>query len=171
MTVYLVLNQQKQEALQVAQQAAAILQQQGACAVWPELDPARDEAALASADAVLTIGGDGTILHTARRTQPYGIPILGINLGRVGFLATCEIEEMVLHEVADVDADLLRRLVFAVYDVRRDSHLFRQRCVDGTSFDRLRATYRERRELSTVTLRGIGGTWQAILSEMGFKCV
>lgn len=83
----------------------------------------------------------------------------------------CEIEEMVLHEVADVDADLLRRLVFAVYDVRRDSHLFRQRCVDGTSFDRLRATYRDRRELSTVTLRGIGGTWQAILSEMGFKCV
>lgn len=83
----------------------------------------------------------------------------------------CEIEEMVLHEVADVDADLLRRLVFAVYDVRRDSHLFRQRCVDGTSFDLLRSTYRERRELSTVTLRGIGGTWQAILSEMGFKCV
>ena len=113
MTVYMVLNQQKPEALQVAEQAAAILQQQGACTVWPDADPARDEAALASADAVLTIGGDGTILHTARRTQPYGIPILGINLGRVGFLATCEIEEMPskLARLAASDYQLDRRML------------------------------------------------------------
>ena len=99
MTVYMVLNQQKPEALQVAEQAAAILQQQGACTVWPDADPARDEAALASADAVLTIGGDGTIR--------------GINLGRVGFLATCEIEEMPskLARLAAGDYQLDRRML------------------------------------------------------------
>ena len=94
MTVYLVLNQQKPEARRVAEEAARILEARGARVVWPQADPARDEAALAGADAVLTIGGDGTILHTARRALPHGLPILGVNLGRVGFLATCEIEEM-----------------------------------------------------------------------------
>ena len=94
MIVYLVLNQQKAEARRVAEQAAGILEQCGAQAIWPDSDPERDSALLAKANAVLTIGGDGTILHTARRTRLHGIPILGINLGRVGFLATCEIEEM-----------------------------------------------------------------------------
>ena len=94
MIVYLVLNQQKAEARRVAEQAAGILEQCGAQAIWPDSDPERDSALLAKANAVLTIGGDGTILHTARRTRLHGISILGINLGRVGFLATCEIEEM-----------------------------------------------------------------------------
>lgn len=45
-------------------------------------------------DAIVTIGGDGTILHEAKLSLEYKKPILGINLGRCGFLATCEIEEM-----------------------------------------------------------------------------
>ena len=43
---------------------------------------------------ILTIGGDGTILHEANLSLQYAKPILGINLGRCGFLATCEISEM-----------------------------------------------------------------------------
>ncbi len=38
------------------------------------------------ADLVLTLGGDGSILRAMQRTAPAGIPLLGINLGRVGFL-------------------------------------------------------------------------------------
>jgi len=40
--------------------------------------------------AVLTLGGDGTILHVITLVQDSGIPILGINLGRLGFLASVE---------------------------------------------------------------------------------
>ncbi len=41
-------------------------------------------------DFVLTMGGDGTILHTVTMVRDTGIPILGINLGRLGFLASVE---------------------------------------------------------------------------------
>jgi len=39
------------------------------------------------ADLALSIGGDGTFLNTAARIGNKGIPILGINTGRLGFLA------------------------------------------------------------------------------------
>jgi NAD+ kinase len=39
-------------------------------------------------DAVLCFGGDGTMLRTARLVGPYGVPVLGVKIGRVGFLTT-----------------------------------------------------------------------------------
>ncbi|MCX8210063.1 MAG: NAD kinase [Lewinella sp.] len=41
-------------------------------------------------DMIITLGGDGTILRAATLVRDYGIPILGINLGRLGFLARVE---------------------------------------------------------------------------------
>ena len=46
------------------------------------------------ADMVLSIGGDGTFLKTASRVGSRNIPILGINTGRLGFLADVSPEEM-----------------------------------------------------------------------------
>ncbi|MBI4311428.1 MAG: NAD(+)/NADH kinase [Chloroflexi bacterium] len=37
-------------------------------------------------DLLITVGGDGTILHAAHVTAPQGVPIVGINLGRLGFM-------------------------------------------------------------------------------------
>jgi NAD+ kinase len=45
-------------------------------------------------DIVISIGGDGTILRTARLVSAYGTPILGINLGKLGFLAEISLEEL-----------------------------------------------------------------------------
>jgi NAD+ kinase len=45
---------------------------------------------------VVTLGGDGTFLAGARLAAPRGIPILGVNLGRLGFLT--ELEEDQLHQ-------------------------------------------------------------------------
>jgi NAD+ kinase len=50
-------------------------------------DPA--EAAL-GAEIALTLGGDGTFLRAAELARPAGVPMLGVNLGHVGFLAEAE---------------------------------------------------------------------------------
>lgn len=47
-----------------------------------------------TADLLVTIGGDGTILHVARSALPRQIPILGINTGRIGFMAALEVDEL-----------------------------------------------------------------------------
>ena len=44
-------------------------------------------------DFVTVVGGDGTMMHAAKRAAVYDLPVLGINSGRVGFLAGLEPEE------------------------------------------------------------------------------
>lgn len=45
-------------------------------------------------DALLTLGGDGTLLRGARMLQGHAVPIVGINMGRLGFLTCCPADQM-----------------------------------------------------------------------------
>jgi NAD+ kinase len=45
-------------------------------------------------DALLTLGGDGTLLRGARIISPHPVPILGVNLGRLGFLTCCNADQL-----------------------------------------------------------------------------
>ena len=104
MTIYISPNQGKTSASEIALRAAQILLTHGAAVLMS--DAMREscstagviylplEQCLERADVILTIGGDGTILHEANLSLRYAKPLLGINLGRCGFLATCEIGEM-----------------------------------------------------------------------------
>lgn len=65
----------------------------------------RPEAYLSTkVDLLLSLGGDGTFLSAARMVRGAGTPILGVNLGRVGFLADVTLES--LHRILD---EILRR--------------------------------------------------------------
>ena len=46
------------------------------------------------AEVVLVLGGDGTLLRAAETARPVGVPLLGVNLGHVGFLAEAEQESL-----------------------------------------------------------------------------
>lgn len=45
-------------------------------------------------DVVLSFGGDGTLLRTAHETGPNATPVLGVNIGRLGFLADIEVDDL-----------------------------------------------------------------------------
>lgn len=62
----------------------------------------------AEADALIVLGGDGTLLHTARDTADRPIPILGINLGSLGFLTAVPQEEA---------AHAVERLISGDYEI------------------------------------------------------
>lgn len=102
MTVLLVTNPTKDSGYAVTGQAAALLHELGVAVVMaqPVFEskvPIRflpEEEAYREADFVITIGGDGTLLKAGLDCVHYGKPVLGVNLGRTGFLATCEVEEM-----------------------------------------------------------------------------
>ena len=51
------------------------------------------EGAAEGCELVVVVGGDGTMLRGAELARPYDVPILGVNLGRVGFLAEAERDE------------------------------------------------------------------------------
>ncbi len=51
-------------------------------------------AKLAQADAVITLGGDGTILSMAPRAAQADVPVLGVNIGRLGFMTAIELKKM-----------------------------------------------------------------------------
>ncbi|WP_127784885.1 NAD kinase [Rhodococcus sp. X156] len=55
---------------------------------------AAGETAAAGVELVLVLGGDGTILRAAELARSVGVPVLGINLGRVGFLAEADPDDL-----------------------------------------------------------------------------
>ncbi|MDT3445752.1 MULTISPECIES: NAD kinase [unclassified Pseudofrankia] len=77
----------------------------------------RDESAAVGVELVLVLGGDGTLLRGAELARSADIPLLGVNLGHVGFLAEAE-------------PDALEAAVDAV--IRKDYHVDERMTVDVT---------------------------------------
>jgi NAD+ kinase len=49
---------------------------------------------VANADIIITLGGDGTILRVAKQAAFLDLPVLGINVGRLGFMAAIDVDEL-----------------------------------------------------------------------------
>ena len=91
-----------QYAIDAAHDAAERSRGRGHAVVEVALDSSGLAREVAGVDVACVFGGDGTMLRAARALSPLGIPILGINLGRLGFLAGGSLEDLdtLLAEVA-----------------------------------------------------------------------
>ncbi|WP_442914254.1 NAD kinase [Kribbella sp. NBC_01245] len=103
--VLLVTHTGREHAIEVARKAHSLLTAAGisvrvggADADVLALDPVEvaqdpDKAAL-DVELIMVLGGDGSILRGAELARPHGTPVLGVNLGHVGFLAEAEYEDL-----------------------------------------------------------------------------
>src|SRR5574344_1195112 len=104
-TIFIYPNKRKAGIYELVQQTCAVLREQGARVILPrgfsdeeisgttamELD-----SAVKSADFIVVLGGDGTILRIARLASIYHVPLVGVNLGHVGFMTELERDEIAL---------------------------------------------------------------------------
>jgi NAD+ kinase len=101
---------------------------------WDAAGDARDRigAELDGTDLVCVLGGDGTFLRTARAIGGSGVPALGVNLGRIGFLAKVEPDglEGALDQVAGGDYVVEERFRIAARVVRRDGTTEEHACLN-----------------------------------------
>ena len=86
---------------------------------------ASDDAAAGGAEVVLVLGGDGTLLRAAELAHPAGVPLLGVNLGHVGFLAETEREDLAqsVQRILDHNYDVEQRLTLDVQVWNGDDHI------------------------------------------------
>lgn len=86
---------------------------------------------LPNADMVICFGGDGTILHMAKAATRKGIPILGVNIGTMGFMAELESTELdKLARIARGDYTLDSRMMLDVTVQRDRDIIFHDICLN-----------------------------------------
>lgn len=89
---------------------------------------------LGSTDMVICLGGDGTILHMAKAATRKGIPILGVNIGTMGFMAELESTEMeMLARLASDDYTIDTRMMLDVTVQRDRDIIFHDICLNDVA--------------------------------------
>ena len=96
--------------------------QYGKCVFRYQAEFLPEKELLGGCEAVITVGGDGTIIHSAKKAAVYSKPVLGINAGRLAFMAGLEIHEL----------DLLEKLITGDYSMDKRMML-KTTAADGDS--------------------------------------
>ena len=92
-TIGIIYNARIPEALDLSTAIANELSPQQSSWIAPaeDLDDLKER--VSDTDLVVTAGGDGTILRAARVTAPFDVPLVGINMGRLGFMTELQVNE------------------------------------------------------------------------------
>lgn len=92
----------------------------------------------ADADCILVLGGDGTLLKAARDTAEYNIPLIGINLGTLGFLAEVEKQDVLdcLDHLIRDEYQIEKRLLLDGEVVRNQKTVFQTHALNDVVVNR-----------------------------------
>lgn len=89
---------------------------------------------LPTASMVICFGGDGTILHMAKAATRSGVPVLGVNIGTMGFMAELEASELQeLSRIADGDYVIDERMMLDVTVHRDRDIIFHDICLNDAA--------------------------------------
>lgn len=130
MKILIVFNKEKSESIGIADRVSEILTENGAEVLITEFSKEINSQKpynnmLDNVNAVIVIGGDGTILRVAKAAAVHNCPILGINAGRLGYLAS----------VDSGNLDILKRIISGDYSVETRMMLKAEKIVDGKVVD------------------------------------
>jgi NAD+ kinase len=91
----------------------------------PQLNSVKREDIPTHVEMIIVLGGDGTLLSVARLVRDYAVPILGVNLGGLGFLTEITLEELyrVLERVVQGDFTTDERVVLNASVIRRGERM------------------------------------------------
>lgn len=86
---------------------------------------------------IITVGGDGTILKWGKTAAEFDIPLLGVNMGRLGFMATIEPQEIgVIPELLKSDYTVSRRILLECKVFREECEIFSERVLNDVILSR-----------------------------------
>ena len=89
---------------------------------------------LPNASVVVCFGGDGTLLHMAKNATRHGIPVLGVNIGTMGFMAELESSELSqLSRIATGDYTIDNRMMLDVTVHRDRDIIFHDLCLNDVA--------------------------------------
>ncbi|MHB8171984.1 MAG: NAD(+)/NADH kinase [Thermincolia bacterium] len=137
----LVVNLDKPKGLEIAQTMVKWLEERGMEVILAQKDPCDytkgdvqcfDEEAMSRVDCVIVLGGDGTLLQTARFVAPNGVPIFGINFGQLGFLTEIEVPDIfpALEKLINGDYQLEERMMLEAAVLRNGQEVERSNALN-----------------------------------------
>ncbi len=95
-----------------------------------------DEAIIKNCDVAITVGGDGTIIHNAKFAAIYKKPLIGVNMGRIGFVAGLEYYEInELKKIVNSEFKTQRRMLLDV-ELEHNGEVSRYLCVNEACITR-----------------------------------
>lgn len=147
MKIILSPNPYRDRGLKTAQAADRILKEAGVetCFCLPfEPDPhfelpknliyADIDSEITDADLLICFGGDGTLLHAAKLAYSYGVPIMGVNMGSVGFMAELEHSELKhLARLAKGDYKIEQRMMLDVSLIHERREIFSEHALNDAA--------------------------------------
>ncbi len=130
--IYLVTNSAKDPALEVADKIVRLLQGHEGTRVFVRLSEEAERLKCECAeisgwfDLMIVIGGDGSVLDASNAALSYDIPLLGINLGHLGYLAELEVSELeLLEQLFAGDTAMTERMTLELIIERKGGELIR----------------------------------------------